>query len=131
VRTKALAGIVSQNQTLYLAFPSLENLIYGASLAGAAGQAAAALYAQRLYPIPERCARPTCSDVCSCDVGGLADWFTVRATVESFCCGWAAARGVSDRRHGRRLADQCGRGVHGWYPLRNCTAQGSWRQRRT
>jgi intracellular septation protein A len=53
--TKALTGLVSQNQTLYLAFPSFENLIYGAAFFGSAllGRPLLALYAQRLYPIPE------------------------------------------------------------------------------
>jgi hypothetical protein len=53
--TKALAGVVSQNQTLYLAFPSLENLVYALAFFGSAllGKPLLSLYAQRLYPIPE------------------------------------------------------------------------------
>jgi intracellular septation protein A len=52
--TKAAAGLVSQNTTLYLAWPSLENLIYGTAFFGSAllGRPLLALYAQRLYPIP-------------------------------------------------------------------------------
>lgn len=52
--TKALAGLVSQNPVLYLAWPSLENLIYGTAFLGSAllGAPLLALYAQRLYPIP-------------------------------------------------------------------------------
>jgi intracellular septation protein A len=51
---KATAGLWSQNQWLYLAWPSLENLVYGAAFFGSAvlGRPLLALYAQRLYPIP-------------------------------------------------------------------------------
>jgi intracellular septation protein A len=51
---KASAGLLSQNPTLYLAWPSLENLIYGTAFLGSAllGRPLLALYAQRLYPIP-------------------------------------------------------------------------------
>jgi hypothetical protein len=51
---KATAGLVSQNLTLYLAWPSLENLIYGTVFLGSAmlGRPVLGLYAQRLYPIP-------------------------------------------------------------------------------
>jgi intracellular septation protein A len=51
---KAAAGLVSQNTWLYLAWPSLENLVYGTSFFGSAllGRPLLALYAQRLYPIP-------------------------------------------------------------------------------
>src|SRR5919201_6914558 len=51
---KATAGLVSQNPWLYLAWPSLENMIYGSAFFGSAllGRPLLALYAQRLYPIP-------------------------------------------------------------------------------
>jgi intracellular septation protein A len=51
---KATAGLVSQNPLVYLAWPSLENLIYGTAFFGSAllGRPLLALYAQRLYPIP-------------------------------------------------------------------------------
>lgn len=51
---KAAAGLLSHNQWLYLAWPSLENLIYGTAFFGSAvlGRPLLALYAQRLYPIP-------------------------------------------------------------------------------
>ena len=61
---KASAGLVSQTAlpdgapisavTLYLAWPSLENLVYGAAFFGSAllGRPLLALFAQRLYPIP-------------------------------------------------------------------------------
>jgi hypothetical protein len=51
---KAGAGLVSNNLWLYLAWPSLENLVYGTSFLGSAllGAPLLALYAQRLYPIP-------------------------------------------------------------------------------
>ena len=51
---KAGAGLVSQNTTLYLAWPSLENLVYGTAFftSALAGKPLLALYAQRLYPIP-------------------------------------------------------------------------------
>jgi len=51
---KALAGLVSQDQTLYLAWASLENMVYGLAFFGSAllGRPLLALYAQRLYPIP-------------------------------------------------------------------------------
>jgi intracellular septation protein A len=53
---KALAGLVSQNQTLYLAWASVENMMYGVAFFGSAllGRPLLALYAQRLYPIPRR-----------------------------------------------------------------------------
>jgi len=53
--TKAAAGLVSQNQQLYLGFPSFENLIYGVAFLGSAllGKPILALYAERLYPIPD------------------------------------------------------------------------------
>jgi intracellular septation protein A len=52
---KATAGLVSQNTWLYLAWPSLENMIYGTAFFGSAllGKPLLALYAQRMYPIPE------------------------------------------------------------------------------
>jgi intracellular septation protein A len=52
---KATAGLWSQNELLYLAWPSLENLIYGTTFFGSAllGKPLLALYAQRMYPIPE------------------------------------------------------------------------------
>jgi intracellular septation protein A len=52
---KASAGLVSQNPMLYLAWPSLENVIYGSAFFGSAllGRPLLALYAQRLYPIPK------------------------------------------------------------------------------
>src|SRR3954452_2658952 len=48
--TKAIAGLVSQNTTLYLAWPSLENLIYGTAFFASAlmGRPLLAMYAQRL-----------------------------------------------------------------------------------
>jgi hypothetical protein len=63
---KATAGLVSQSAlpdgapvsavTLYLAWPSLENVIYGTAFFASAvlGRPLLALYAQRLYPIPLR-----------------------------------------------------------------------------
>src|ERR1700730_10429067 len=53
---KALAGLVSQDQTLYLGWASLENMMYGVAFFGSAllGRPLLALYAQRLYPIPRR-----------------------------------------------------------------------------
>ena len=52
---KAGAGLVSQNPWLYLAWPSLENIVYGTSFFASAlvGKPLLALYAQRLYPIPD------------------------------------------------------------------------------
>jgi intracellular septation protein A len=52
---KATAGLVSQNPWLYLAWPSLENVIYGTAFFGSAllGRPLLALYAERLYPIPQ------------------------------------------------------------------------------
>ena len=60
--TKAAAGLISQNDALlgadavwlYLAWPSLENLIYGTFFFGSAllGKPLLAMYAERLYPIP-------------------------------------------------------------------------------
>jgi hypothetical protein len=51
---KAVAGLGSQNTLLYLAWPSLENLVYGTAFFGSAllGKPLLALYAERLYPIP-------------------------------------------------------------------------------
>jgi intracellular septation protein A len=51
---KATAGLASQNTWLYLAWPSLENIIYGTVFFGSAllGRPVLALYAERLYPIP-------------------------------------------------------------------------------
>jgi len=51
---KAAAGLASQNTWIYLAWPSLENLVYGVSFFGSAllGKPLLALFAQRLYPIP-------------------------------------------------------------------------------
>jgi intracellular septation protein A len=51
---KALAGLTSNNQWLYLAWPSLENIVYGVAFFGSAllGRPLLALFAQRLYPIP-------------------------------------------------------------------------------
>ena len=50
----ASAGLVSNNLWLYLAWPSLENLVYATAFLGSAllGTPLLALYAQRLYPIP-------------------------------------------------------------------------------
>jgi intracellular septation protein A len=50
---KATAGLISNNEWLYLAWPSLENLVYGIGFFGSAllGRPLLALYAQRLYPI--------------------------------------------------------------------------------
>jgi hypothetical protein len=50
---KATAGLVSGDPILYLAWPSLENVIYGGAFLGSAllGRPVL-LYAQRLYPIP-------------------------------------------------------------------------------
>jgi len=58
---KAAAGLVSQNAQLYLAWPSLENVIYGTAFLGSAliGRPILALYAQRLYPIPDSVRRST------------------------------------------------------------------------
>jgi intracellular septation protein A len=51
---KALAGLLSQNQLLYLGWASVENVVYGVAFFGSAllGRPLLALYAQRLYPIP-------------------------------------------------------------------------------
>jgi len=51
---KATAGLVSEDLRLYLAWPSLENMIYASAFLGSAlvGKPLLALYAQRLYPIP-------------------------------------------------------------------------------
>jgi intracellular septation protein A len=50
---KAVAGLASQNAWLYLAWPSLENMVYGIAFFGSAllGRPLLALYAERLYPI--------------------------------------------------------------------------------
>lgn len=52
---EAGVGLVSDNVYLYLATPSLKNLVYGLAFVGsaAAGRPLLAMYAQRLYPIPE------------------------------------------------------------------------------
>src|SRR4051794_27064629 len=52
---KAVAGLASQNTWLYLVWPSFENVVYGVAFFGSAllGKPLLALYAQRLYPIPE------------------------------------------------------------------------------
>jgi intracellular septation protein A len=57
--TKAAAGLVSQNTWLYLAWPSLENLMYGTTffISALAHRPVLALYAQRLYPIPDEVRR--------------------------------------------------------------------------
>jgi hypothetical protein len=51
---KAGAGLLSQNIWVYLAWPSLENLVYGTAFFGSAllGRPLLSLFAQRLYPIP-------------------------------------------------------------------------------
>lgn len=51
---KATAGVVSGSQTLYLVWPSMENLLYGSVFLGSAllGWPLLAVYAARLYPIP-------------------------------------------------------------------------------
>jgi len=51
---KASAGLISQNETLYLAWASVENMLYGTGFLASAllGRPLLALYAQRLYPIP-------------------------------------------------------------------------------
>jgi intracellular septation protein A len=51
---QALIGLLSQNPTVYLAVPSLENLMYGLAFVGSAliGRPLLGLYAKRLYPIP-------------------------------------------------------------------------------
>lgn len=51
---QALIGLVSQDQLLYLAAPSLENLIYGTVFLVTAlfGKPLLVLYAERIYPIP-------------------------------------------------------------------------------
>ncbi len=106
---KAAAGLVSQTTlpegapisavTLYLAWPSLENLIYGTAFLGSAllGRPLLALFAQRLYPIPVS-VRGT--------LGGVAvrPCFAGRDT--PVAAGHAAPRAVFDRRYGRGLADQ-------------------------
>jgi len=50
---KAVAGLASQNTWLYLAWPSLENMVYGIAFFGSAllGKPLLGLYAERLYPI--------------------------------------------------------------------------------
>jgi intracellular septation protein A len=59
---KATAGLVSGDTTLYLAWPSLENMIYGTAFMVSAvrGRPLLAMYAQRLYPISAqvRASRP-------------------------------------------------------------------------
>jgi intracellular septation protein A len=51
---KATAGLVSENPFLYLAWPSVENLVYGTVFLGSAllGRPLLAMYARRVYPIP-------------------------------------------------------------------------------
>lgn len=51
---KAAAGLASQSLTLYLLWPSIENLIYAGVLLGSAllGRPVLAAYAERVYPIP-------------------------------------------------------------------------------
>jgi intracellular septation protein A len=51
---KAAAGLISQNTWLYLALPSVENIVYGTAFFGSAllRKPLLALYAERLYPIP-------------------------------------------------------------------------------
>lgn len=51
---QALIGLVSQDPFLYLAAPSLENMLFATAFLGsaAAGRPILSLYAQRLYPIP-------------------------------------------------------------------------------
>lgn len=51
---EALIGLASQNVYLYLATPSLKNLVYALVFLGSAllGRPLIALYAERLYPIP-------------------------------------------------------------------------------
>ncbi|HEV7663367.1 MAG TPA: VC0807 family protein [Chloroflexota bacterium] len=51
---KAAAGLVSGDTWVYLAWPSLENVIYGTAFFASAllGRPLLALYAQRLYPVP-------------------------------------------------------------------------------
>src|ERR1700687_1642560 len=53
---KAAAGLVSNDQTLYLGWASLENMVYGIAFFASAllGRPLLALYAQRLYPIPPK-----------------------------------------------------------------------------
>lgn len=51
---KASAGLLSQNETLYLAWASVENMLYGTAflISALLARPLLALYAQRLYPIP-------------------------------------------------------------------------------
>jgi intracellular septation protein A len=51
---KAAAGLITENERLYLAWPSIENLVYGTTFLGSAlvGRPLVALYFQRLYPVP-------------------------------------------------------------------------------
>jgi intracellular septation protein A len=51
---KAAAGLLSGDTWVYLAWPSLENVLYGTAFVVSAllGRPLLALYAQRLYPIP-------------------------------------------------------------------------------
>ncbi len=51
---KAGAGLISNNPFLYLAWPSIENLIYGGVFFGSAllGVPLLAMYARRIYPVP-------------------------------------------------------------------------------
>jgi intracellular septation protein A len=53
--TKATAGLVSNNPFLYLAWPSLENVLYGGVFFSSAllGHPLLAMYARRIYPVPE------------------------------------------------------------------------------
>jgi intracellular septation protein A len=51
---QALVGLVSRSPALYLAWPTIENLLYGAVFFGSAlaGHPLLGLYARRLYPLP-------------------------------------------------------------------------------
>ena len=51
---QAAIGLLLRDQTLYLAEPSLENLVYGLVFLGSAlaGRPILGLYARRLYPLP-------------------------------------------------------------------------------
>jgi intracellular septation protein A len=51
---KAIAGLVSNNPFLYLAWPSIENVVYGSVFFVSAllGSPLLAMYARRIYPVP-------------------------------------------------------------------------------
>jgi intracellular septation protein A len=53
---KAGAGLISNDPFLYLAWPSIENLIYGGVFFGSAllGAPLLAMYARRIYPVPHQ-----------------------------------------------------------------------------